>query len=538
MDTRSLQGLTKEELIKLVEEYQLRAALQDKGVPDLPVDYRQLVESASDVIFILDQTGNILYMNAAWEDMFQYRREDALGQHYTVTVPAIQIERATQVFDAIMRGERNLTNEKFKTVDKNGNTVYVIANFTPISDDSGKIIGLMCILRNITEMHLMDKKLKINSRRLEEKIREQIEQAEELRKLKALNEEIINTAPIGIMSLDPTGIVLSENPALKELIGIRQDETVVGMNFSDIPGSIDIDFQRVLDEVVVQRRSHAVKNRHFRRATADGLELTLNFKINPIFDSEKRVKSVMVMIEDVTQQARIGTRMHRVEQLSAMGLLAAGVAYELKVPINLLTVNLNFIENNIPEGSPMRDYSKSMKEEILRVKQISEQLLNLAKPEEADWEVFETHKLVTSHPIQIMLNRLQKNGYHVNTIFPESTVRIEAHRNQLIHVLLHLIANAEEAMPDGGELKIIVDSVMYNGAKFATINVEDTGIGITRENLKKVFQPFFTTKGEKSTGLGLMVTYTIIENHGGVIAVKSQPGEGTSLRILLPAVEE
>ncbi len=538
MDTRSLQGLTKEELIKLVEELQLRVALQEKGVPELAIDYRKLVESASDVIFVLDQSGNIVYMNAAWEDMFRSKREDALGMHYTVILPAIEIERATQVFDAIMRGEQNIINEKFKTVDKSGNTVYVIANFSTISDEKGVITGLMCILRNITDMHLMEKKLKINSRRLEEKIKEQIEQAEELRKVKALNDEIIQTAPIGIMSLDPTGIVLSENPALKEIIGIRQDETVIGMNFSDIPGGIDVDFQKVLDEVVIQRRPHTVKNRHYRRGSADGLELTLNFKINPIFDSEKRVKSVMVMIEDVTHQARIGTRMHRVEQLSAMGLLAAGVAYELKVPINLLTVNLNFVENNIPDDSPMRDYSKSMKEEILRIKQISEQLLNLAKPEDADWEIFEAHKLITSHPIQIMLNRLQKNGYHVNTIYPENSVRIMAHRNQLIHMLLHLIANAEEAMPERGELKIIVDSVMYNGAKFATINVEDNGIGIPRDNLKKIFQPFFSTKGDKSTGLGLMVTYTIIENHGGVIAVKSQPGEGTSVRILLPSVEE
>ena len=186
----------------------------------------------------------------------------------------------------------------------------------------------------------------------------------------------------------------------------------------------------------------------------------------------------------------------------------------------------------------MRDYVKSMKEELTRIKQISEQLLNLSKPEETDKEVFEAHKLITSHPIQIMLNRLQKTGFSVVTEYSDSGVKVRGIRNQLVQVLLHLIANAEEAMPEKGELKISVDSMMNNGALYATITVSDTGLGIPREHLKKLFQPFFTTKGEKSTGLGLMVSYSIAENHGGTIAVKSKPGEGTSFMIVLPGVVE
>lgn len=537
MDTKTLQTLSKDELIRIIENLQLKDALQSKGVCFPKVDYQYLVEGASDAIFVLDDQGNLVFLNSAWEHIFPVNKEEAMGMHFSAAVPAIEIERATAVFKSVIGGNE-IRNEKFKTFNRDGSAMYVIANLSPIRSDEGKIVGLLGILRNITDIHLMERKLKVNSKRLEEKIKEQIEQAEELRRLTALNEDIITNAPIGIITMDPTGIILSENPAIKQIMGLDPGQSVVGMNFIDLGGIAQTGFQRVLDEVFIQKKPQAVKNAVYRRSPAPEDERALNLKINPILDGERRVKTVMLMVEDVTEQSRIGKRMQRAEQLSAMGLLAAGVAYELKVPINLLAIDLNFIENNIPENSPMRDYVRSMKEELTRIKQISEQLLNLSKPEETDKEVFEAHKLITSHPIQIMLNRLQKNGFSVVTEYPDAGVKVRGIRNQMVQVLLHLIANAEEAMPDKGELKITVDSMMNNGALYAAITVSDTGLGIPREHLKKVFQPFFTTKGEKSTGLGLMVSYSIVENHGGTIAIKSKPGEGTSIMIVLPGVVE
>ncbi|HPB81895.1 MAG TPA: ATP-binding protein, partial [Spirochaetota bacterium] len=130
-----------------------------------------------------------------------------------------------------------------------------------------------------------------------------------------------------------------------------------------------------------------------------------------------------------------------------------------------------------------------------------------------------------------------ENGFDVVTQIPENLPFIRATKSQLVQVLLHLISNAEDAMPDKGRLMISVGTEEHNGDTMASITVEDTGIGIPEENLSKVFQPFFSTKGQKSTGLGLMVTYTIIENHEGLIGVRSKVGEGTAIRILLPAVK-
>lgn len=537
MDTKTLKSLSQQELIQIIEELQLKAAFQAKGISDLQVDYKYLVENTSDVIFVLDSEGSLVYQNPASQTLFAYKRGEAIGMHYSTYLPAIEIERASLLFSSILREGKDIRNERMKIFDDDGKAIYFIANFTPIKSGDGGIQGLVGVLRNISEMHLMEKKLKENTRRLEEKVKEQIEQAEELKRIKTLNEEIISNAPIGIFMLDPSGIMLSANPALRVLMGHRPDQTRIGVNLSEYSGFVDAGLQRLLDTALLAKQPVLLTNVQYVPLSRDRT-LTINVRMNPILDNEKKVKSVLVMVEDVTEQAKISSKMQRTEKLSAMGLLAAGVAYELKMPINLLTIDLNFLENNISDESPMTDYLKSMKDELGRIKQITEQLLNLGRPDEENKEVFEIHKIITSHPIQIILNRLEKNGYRVFTQYPDTSPNVRAVRSQLIQILLHLIANAEEAMPDKGELRIIVDTIKNGGTTFASITVEDTGMGIPPENLKKVFQPFFSTKGPKSTGLGLMVTYSIIENLGGTIGIKSEVGEGTSIKIILPAAEE
>ncbi|HPA71937.1 MAG TPA: ATP-binding protein, partial [Spirochaetota bacterium] len=206
--------------------------------------------------------------------------------------------------------------------------------------------------------------------------------------------------------------------------------------------------------------------------------------------------------------------------------------------INIMTVNLNFIEKNIDRDSPVMEYVRDVKEELVRMRNITNQLLNLARPDEEEKEVFDIARLVESHPVQILLKRMRESGFDVMTVVEPNTPMVKATMNQLVQVMLHLISNAEDAMPDKGKITVSVGRVEKDGEAMARITVTDTGMGIPEENLKKIFQPFFSTKGQKSTGLGLMVTYSIIENMGGVIGIRSRVGEGTEVRILLPTVKE
>jgi len=539
MERNELAGLSKDELVKRIEEMQKMMQGASCWRSDLEVDYQYIIENSADIIFIifiLDKEGKLVYKNKAGEDFFPIRREDAIGMHYSKYIPALELERAKVVFAAVLNEGKELRNERMKSMDTQNRTVYFIANFSPIRSCDGDIIGLHGILRNITDLHDTEKKLRENTRRLEEKIREQVQQAEELRRMTVINEEMVNNAPIAIAMMDPAGIMLSENAALKQIMGHKPNETRIGTNLSQYQGWVDAGLQGILDEAVKQRRPVRLDNVHYIPISRDR-ELILNARMNPIMERDGTVKSVLAMLEDITEQSKYASKMQRAEKLSAMGLLAAGVAYELKVPINLMAIDLNFISKNIDESSPVRDYLKSLKDELDRIKKITEQLLNLSKPEQDEIELIEVNKLLQSHPIQISLSRLQKNGLTVNMKLPDRSPVIRGTQSQVVQVLLHLISNAEDAMPDKGELTITVGQVESGGVKFAQILVADTGIGIPEENLKRIFQPFFSTKGHKSTGLGLMVTYSIIDNLGGTIGVKSIPGEGTAMRILIPAVE-
>ena len=117
MDTKTLQTLSKDELIRIIENLQLKDALLTKGVCFPKVDYQYLVESASDAIFVLDDQGHIVFLNSAWENIFPVNKEEVLGTHFSAAVPAIEIERATAVFKSVIGGGEIL-NEKFKTFDR------------------------------------------------------------------------------------------------------------------------------------------------------------------------------------------------------------------------------------------------------------------------------------------------------------------------------------------------------------------------------------------------------------------------------------
>ncbi len=537
METRPLDALSKDELIKLIQDLKPECVLRTDDTEGFEINYKSLVEDSPDVIYILDMKGNLVYQNRMCRDLFSRRADQPLGRHYLDYLPQVEHERAQAVFNAVLREGASVNNEKMKTLDKDGTPLYFISNIGPIRNSEGAVIGLLAVMRNITQMHYMEKMLRENSKRLEEKVQEQIEQAEELRRIKALNEEIINSAPIGIFMMDPVGIMLSENPALKRIMGHPPNVTRVGVNLFQHPGFVEAGLKSAFEKALLDKRTVTIRNAKYVPISGDRL-LTINVALDPILDAQRNVKYVLVMVEDATEQAHIAGKMQKAEKLSAMGLLATGVAYEMKLPINIMTVNLNFIEKNIDRDSPVMEYVRDVKEELVRMRNITNQLLNLARPDEEEKEVFDIARLVESHPVQILLKRMRESGFDVMTVVEPNTPMVKATMNQLVQVMLHLISNAEDAMPDKGKITVSVGRVEKEGEAMARITVTDTGMGIPEENLKKIFQPFFSTKGQKSTGLGLMVTYSIIENMGGVIGIRSRVGEGTEVRILLPTVKE
>jgi len=534
MNLNDIKQLSKEELLDLVENLHKRYDFSLSGTEMKNIDFRTMVESAYDIIFIIDKERRIQYTNKAWKTAFP-TRDPNLGKLYTDYLHEIEIERGNMVVDSVLKNGQTFSNELLK-IYENGKPCYFVTNFSPMYDKNGEITGLIAIMRDYTELHMIQKKYKENSRILEEKVKEQIKQAEELRNLRDLNEEIIKNAPIGMFMVDPSGIVISENPMLS-VIMVREKNSLVGMNVIQYSGFIEAGFTALFDQAVATKKTTRINEARY--IPMSGMkELVLNVTFDPIMSRSGIVEKVLVMFEDVTEEVKIRHKISRSEKMTELGMLASGVASELKNHINNMAMDLNFVDTNVDDYSPAQEYIDSLKRELERIKSISEQLLSLAVIDERDKETCEINKIVTGHPVDVFINRLKKEGFNVDVQLPEVSPEVSATPGQLQQIFIQFLENAEDAVDPTGKISISVDSIKGEESDYAIITISDDGMGIPEEHLKKVFQPFYTTKGKKGTGLGLMIVMNILSNLGGTIGIKTGPGEGTSIRVVLPQVKK
>ncbi|TFH42815.1 MAG: hypothetical protein E4G96_02625, partial [Chrysiogenales bacterium] len=320
------------------------------------------------------------------------------------------------------------------------------------------------------------------------------------------------------------------------IMGHSPTDTLVGMNILNEPAFTKSGLGTLYEKCRVEKKT----GRSFYipyRALTSGRQLIINSTVVPVLDASGSIEKAIFMVEDHTEQASITSRVYESEKLSALGILASGVASELKNCINKMVMDLNFIDNNVEDGSPANGYIDSLHHELGRIKNITEQLVSLSSADEENKEIIDLNKIQASHPVELMVKRLRSEGFTVTVTPAGGPAAVRANQNQLQQLLIQFIENAEEAMPDKGSIDITIETSHGHTGSYAILSITDTGIGIPEENLKMIFQPFFTTKGKQATGLGLMITSAIVQSLGGTIGLKTSPGVGTSFRIVLPMAE-
>jgi len=224
-------------------------------------------------------------------------------------------------------------------------------------------------------------------------------------------------------------------------------------------------------------------------------------------------------------------RMARSEKLASVGRLAAGIAHEINNPLtSVLTFSSLLLRKAEDE---QKEKLGIIVKETTRCREIVKGLLNFARQSESKREQCDLNEII-ENAIKLTKNQLKVSDNHITIVREfEELPALEIDRNQMLEVFINMIINAVDAMPKGGELK--ASTRLLGEEKAVEIRISDTGNGIPKENLEKIFDPFFTTKDAgKGTGLGLAVTYGIIEGHGGTIDVASEVGKGTSFVITLP----
>ena len=220
----------------------------------------------------------------------------------------------------------------------------------------------------------------------------------------------------------------------------------------------------------------------------------------------------------------------RVEKLAAIGELAAGVAHEINNPMAIIRGNTELLQLSVPEDASNREEVDTIFQQVKRVERIVSNLLKFARREQMEHGAVRLNELLHEIVGQIG-HQVSLKGIEVVEQYSEHVALVEGDGDQLRQVFTNLVLNAVQAMPDGGVLTLRSQPVQ--SGDLYEVKVADTGVGIALENLRQVFNPFYTTKAS-GTGLGLSVSYGIVREHGGCIDVESVPGIGSTFSVLLP----
>lgn len=361
---------------------------------------------------------------------------------------------------------------------------------------------------------------------------EQRERAAELELLKEFNESIVESINVGLLAVDTRGRVTRCNSALEEMLGLNRDQALdclVEELFAD-------DFAETLKQVLgsTEWRLPELRNIYkLHTATRAGRSLVLNVALAPLQRAAvtNHATGTLVVLEDVTGRTRLEEQLQQREKLSSIGLLAAGVAHEINTPLTGVSSYTQMLLRMFSESDPKHALLQKIHRQTERATGIVNNLLNFSRTGGAtEFSSVEVHRMLDD-TMQLLEPQLRQS--QVEVIREYTAERSEAFGNaaKLQQVFTNLVMNARDAIPDGGRITLVTK----NEGDVMVIEVTDTGIGIAPENVARIYDPFFTTKGVgRGTGLGLFVTYGIVQEHSGHIGVESAPGKGTTFRITLP----
>lgn len=362
---------------------------------------------------------------------------------------------------------------------------------------------------------------------------EQSERAQELQLLKEFNESIVESINVGLLAVDTEGKITGCNSALEEILETNREDAV-GRSVEEL-------FAEEFADTLKQKlgltgwRLDDLKNLYkLHTATRAGRTRVLNVALAPLRTEAGAQTGTLVVIEDATERSQLEEQLQQREKLSSIGLLAAGVAHEINTPLTGVSSYTQMLLGMMPENDPKHALLQKIHRQSDRASNIVNNLLNFSRTGTASEFAPVDINRVLDDTLQLLELQLRRNQIEIKRDYAADLPHAFANAGKLQQVFTNLILNARDAIGEQGAITIET----RGEAGEVSIQISDTGIGIAPENLARIYDPFFTTKGVgRGTGLGLAVSYGIVQEHGGHITVESSPGKGATFRLTLPSAE-
>jgi PAS domain S-box-containing protein len=459
----------------------------------------------SSIVAITDQFGTILYVNDKFEEISKYKREEILGQNHRILNsgyhPKVFFKNMWQTI-----GEGYVWKGEICNRAKDGTIYWVDTTVVPFLNEKGKPYQYIAIRTDIS-----------NLKKAEEDLKQTLKENIDIKF--ALDHSSIVTFT------DANGLITSVNDKFCEISKYSREE-IIGKNHRVLNSGLHSKAVfKGLWETIIDGK---IWKGELRNRAKDGAHYWVDTTIIPFLNEEGKPYQFLTIRNDITERKQTQEFLQRQEKLAAVGQLAAGVAHEIRNPLTSMKGYTEFLQ--LDEKDPERlEFLNIILDEIERVNTIVDDFMVLAKPRAVELE--EKNVIpVLKHVISLLEFEAKKKNVHLHFVYLEEIIQIECDEGRLKQVFLNFIKNGIEAMPDGGDLYVRTLIHDHN----VQISIQDTGVGIPKEKISKLGEPFFTTK-KNGNGLGLMVSFKIIESHNGKVFVESELNKGTTFNILLPA---
>lgn len=343
-----------------------------------------------------------------------------------------------------------------------------------------------------------------------------------------------------VIATDTTGVIIMINRAAEELTGWLQNEAA-GKKLNDVLHIIDENTREQcrnpVDEALESMDIISYSD-HTILVNKTGSKIPIAHSCAPILDKESKVVGAVVVFRDIAEQRKTEEELRKTARLESIGILAGGLAHDFNNMLSAILGNISLAKMSLePSDNVYKSLTKS-ENASMRARNLTQQLLTFSKGGAPVKETTSITDLIRD-TVDFALGGSNSRG---EISIPENIWAVDIDKGQISEVISNLIINADQAMPEGGVIGIIVKNAVIDideipslpEGRYIIITVSDQGIGIPAKQLEKIFDPYFTTK-QKGSGLGLSIVYSILKKHDGCITVDSEVGVGTEFSIFLPA---
>jgi len=353
-----------------------------------------------------------------------------------------------------------------------------------------------------------------------------------LEEVKGLARNILQSIPTGVLTLNSNGVITAVNPTAEAVL-TQPSAELLGHSYESVFSEGET-IRAVLDGAL--RFHRHVSQQDLSYESQDSTPHTIRVSTAELTGDDGQPAGVILQAQDVTEWLALEQRVRVAEKLTALHTLSAGVAHELRNPLSAMDLNLHLLEEELKEqgslGRQASHYMHVLNAECRRLSVILDNFMKFARPGSIGLRELDVPNVI-DHIMALMQFEAEERKVRFEQRVAERLPPVFGDETQISQVLVNIVVNAFHAMPNGGLCRIVASERKSDTQRWVEIAVTDTGVGIGKADLSRLFEPFYTTKSS-GTGLGLAIAYRIMQDHGGTIQVSSIPGSGARVVMQFP----